>query len=35
MVAAFEMDGIIPSSRHAKAFPVTVLSVLRLAIAQK
>ncbi len=33
-VAAFEMDGIIPSSRHAKALPATVLSLFLLATAQ-
>ena len=35
MVAGLEMDGIIPSSRHAKALLATVLSLLRLATAQE
>jgi hypothetical protein len=34
MVAGLEMDGIIPSSSHAKALLATVLSLLRLATAQ-
>ena len=33
-VAAFEMEGIIPSRRQAKDLPATVLSLLRLATAQ-
>jgi hypothetical protein len=35
MVAGLEMDGIIPSSSHAKALLATVLSLLRLATAQE
>ncbi len=31
MVAAFEIEGIIPSRRHANDLPATVLSLLRLA----
>jgi hypothetical protein len=34
MVAGLEMDGIIPSSSHAKGLLATVLSLLRLATAQ-
>jgi hypothetical protein len=32
--AAFEREGIIPSRRHAKDLPATVLSLLRLATAK-
>ena len=34
-VAAFEMEGIIPSRRHANALPPTVLSLLRLATVKQ